>query len=666
MRRVASVSRRSLPQLVAALLCLLFAAIVSPAAVAYWPTPAPTLPAKGGKFTDPTWGTTVMRVTDASDGAWNGNAYSYWPTFNKDNTYIIISNLWNGGDYVQHFDPVNFALVGSKAPLFATPVPGGGSPGWEDVIWSGVNPTHVLCHSGLKIWDYDVDTHGWVLVKDFTSAGLVAGSADISQFSRSVDDNVFGFSLKDASWNRVGYAAWRRDTDTVLLNVTDSSHDEVQIDKSGRYLVAKVATGGYESIVYDLQAHTSTGLTDGDPDYGPGHSDNGFGTVVGYENWMNRILFRSLTTPHQFTVVVDFANNWSHSEHISFLAEDENWLEVSTYDVGTPPNDSLRSEIFLVRTDGSGEVQHICHHYSKVEGEYWASPRANISRDGNYIAFTSRWGDTGQTDLFLARVPVVSFFADAPRGVAPRAVQFYDNSRAATSWSWDFGDGAGATDENPSHVYAALGAYPVALTTNGGTMTRDRYVVVTFPDVPAAPAEYWSLYQILACANAGIVGGYGDGLYRPDLVVTRDAMAVFISRALAGGDAGVPPGPGTASFGDVPTDHWAYKYVEYAKDQGVVGGYPDGTYQPSLPVDRGQMAVFVARAMAGGDAGVPPGPGTASFSDVPTDFWAFKYVEYIEGQSVTGGYPDGTYRPAVSVTRDQMAVYTQRAFDLPM
>ncbi len=114
------------------------------------------------------------------------------------------------------------------------------------------------------------------------------------------------------------------------------------------------------------------------------------------------------------------------------------------------------------------------------------------------------------------------------------------------------------------------------------------------------------------------------------------------------------------------TSRWAFKYVEYAVNNGVVGGYPDGTYQPAAAVDRAQMAVFVARAMVGGDANVPAGPGTAFFPDVPTDYWAFKYVEYIKSQSVTGGYPDGTYRPALGVTRDQMAVYVQRAFHLPM
>ncbi len=33
---------------------------------------------------------------------------------------------------------------------------------------------------------------------------------------------------------------------------------------------------------------------------------------------------------------------------------------------------------------------------------------------------------------------------------------------------------------------------------------------------------------------------------------------------------------------------------------------------------------------------------------------------------IVQGFPDGTYHPEYVVTRDQMAVYIQRAFQLPL
>jgi len=195
-----------------------------------------------------------------------------------------------------------------------------------------------------------------------------------------------------------------------------------------------------------------------------------------------------------------------------------------------------------------------------------------------------------------------------------------------------------------------------------------------FSDVPATGYgesgyfPYWAFWEIEACVSAGIVGGFLDGTYRPAVTVTRDQMAVFVSRALAGGEDLVPTGPATATFPDVPTDHWAYKHVEYAVTQNVVQGYDNGTYRPTVVIDRGQMAVFIARAMVAptGEAAIPDPPVDPTFPDVPTNHWAYKHIEYCVSQEVVQGYDDGTYRPAGTVTRDQMAVFVQRAFHLPL
>ncbi len=134
----------------------------------------------------------------------------------------------------------------------------------------------------------------------------------------------------------------------------------------------------------------------------------------------------------------------------------------------------------------------------------------------------------------------------------------------------------------------------------------------------------------------------------------------------------MPEFDGTPRFSDVPIGHWALKYVEYAVVANVVRGYPDGTYLPDSVVNRGQMAIFVARSMVApaGDAGIPDAAPPYRFPDVPGAtnewLWCLNHVAHIAGQGVSGGYPDGMYHPEYEVTRDQMAVYIQRAFDLPM
>jgi len=192
----------------------------------------------------------------------------------------------------------------------------------------------------------------------------------------------------------------------------------------------------------------------------------------------------------------------------------------------------------------------------------------------------------------------------------------------------------------------------------------------SFPDVPP---DHWAYTEIMACAAAGIVRGYPDGVYRPGVSVTRSQMAVYVGRALARSDTNPPAVPTVPTFPDVPNTgygedgtepYWAFEDIEYVVDKGVVEGYPDGSYQPHWQVTRGQMAAFIARAM--GWVSIDDDMDTAPqlFPDVPAGYWSGTAIEGCVTHDVVHGYPDGYYRPTTTVTRDQMAVYVARAFKL--
>jgi len=266
--------------------------------------------------------------------------------------------------------------------------------------------------------------------------------------------------------------------------------------------------------------------------------------------------------------------------------------------------------------------------------------------------------------------PSADFAASVTTGTPPLRVTFTNlSTNDPTSCEWNFGDGASMKEWNVSHSYTTPGTYTVTLVaTNAGgsdTETKEHYVIVSFTDTPSG---FWAQSAILACVDAGIVSGYDDGLYHPERQVTRDQMAVYIARALAGGDDNVPDFTETPTFPDVPEENWALDYIEYAVEQAVVTGYDDGYYHPEYEVTRDQMAVYVARALVAptGEAAladyVPADP--RNFPDVPDTFWAYKHIEYCVENGVVQGYEDGLYHPEIVVTRDQMAVYIARAFGL--
>ncbi len=173
----------------------------------------------------------------------------------------------------------------------------------------------------------------------------------------------------------------------------------------------------------------------------------------------------------------------------------------------------------------------------------------------------------------------------------------------------------------------------------------------------------WARYYIEQCAGrvAPIAKGFPEGDFKPGNAVDRGAMAVFVTRAM-----GAAPVAWADSFPDVADDHWAVEYIESAVANDVVAGYPGGLYWPALSVSRGQLAVFVARAMGLVDIADDLDTAGELFPDVPDGFWAGVAIEACVDNSIVKGYVDPIgpdfYRPGWVVSRDQMTVFMWRAF----
>jgi hypothetical protein len=59
----------------------------------------------------------------------------------------------------------------------------------------------------------------------------------------------------------------------------------------------------------------------------------------------------------------------------------------------------------------------------------------------------------------------------------------------------------------------------------------------------------------------------------------------------------VSPAPGSATFNDVPTNHPFFQYVEALASSGITAGCGNNNFCPDAPLTRGQMAVFLSKAL---------------------------------------------------------------------
>lgn len=143
-----------------------------------------------------------------------------------------------------------------------------------------------------------------------------------------------------------------------------------------------------------------------------------------------------------------------------------------------------------------------------------------------------------------------------------------------------------------------------------------------FPDTIGNPDEP----SIKALAALGVIAGYEDGTFRPDAMVNRAELLKML--VIGTGTQPVPKDSGC--FPDV-SDEWFSPYVCYAKKQGWVTGYDDGTFKPGQPVTTAEALKMMMVAF-----GYVPAQSSSAPSHAGIDpaAWYAPYVFLASDQNV--------------------------------
>jgi len=107
-------------------------------------------------------------------------------------------------------------------------------------------------------------------------------------------------------------------------------------------------------------------------------------------------------------------------------------------------------------------------------------------------------------------------------------------------------------------------------------------------------------------------------------------------------------------FRDVPSGAWYASAVERVSAAGLMNGTAAGIFSPGAAVTRGQAAAILYRL-----AGEPAVHG-APFSDVPASYYCAEAAAWAAKQGVAEGFSDGTFRPGLPVTRQELAAMLWR------
>jgi len=190
------------------------------------------------------------------------------------------------------------------------------------------------------------------------------------------------------------------------------------------------------------------------------------------------------------------------------------------------------------------------------------------------------------------------------------------------------GSGAGAGDSGPGSpgqlfadvpasywAYAAVTRLAVAQIVGGvnqthfqpdRTVTRAEFAVMlarafalpppttsepAFRDVAATD---WFYDAVVRAVASGYMVGLGQGVFGPDLHLTRQEAAAIAARV--GANLPIQFSQAGRTYTDSASiASWAYAAVMEATYKGLLGGFPDGTFRPSKDLTRAEAAVLIGR-----------------------------------------------------------------------
>jgi hypothetical protein len=379
------------------------------------PNPPPALGPANSIFIDPTFGSRILRVTDANTAGGNSlipEDAGYFRTWNANATALKLMNT-NGISYWMDFDPVNFK-VGVLHPLNFNYF-------WE---WSAVDSNSIYFLNGSQLSRYNKSTtavtnlggtpngdpvtyHIAVVGQDtwvcsaagpgtqdtYTEIFCVNPSTSEKKFIDVVNKTINGVAQNDPNWptsasgQTLGVHSLFGSAGGTWLGVI---FHQPSWNPNGE-AVLNLNTNSW-SLVTSADTYWS-----GHPSIGNGKFVNGSGSMNGMDsrgaivrdpnNLMNAAQYLFIMQPPSTL-------GWYDGEHSSWFNASTNPnapILFSRYNIVTPPTVlPWIGEIILAATDGSDTVWRFAHNHNG-SGSFYGQSFAQISNDGRWALFSSYW-----------------------------------------------------------------------------------------------------------------------------------------------------------------------------------------------------------------------------------------------------------------------------------
>jgi hypothetical protein len=176
---------------------------------------------------------------------------------------------------------------------------------------------------------------------------------------------------------------------------------------------------------------------------------------------------------------------------------------------------------------------------------------------------------------------------------------------------------------------------------------------IPFTDVSS---QSWYYGDVVYCYQNGLMSGVSKTEFAPDSPITRGMLVTMLHKLV-----GTPEPEAKSGFSDVSSG-WYYNAVYWAKENGVVSGFPDGTFAPDRIVTRQEFVVILyqfEKEIMRNDVFV--GTSSLSFADNSSIAdWARGAVLWSAANKIVSGTDGNRFAPNDGATRAQGAAILHR------
>jgi hypothetical protein len=111
---------------------------------------------------------------------------------------------------------------------------------------------------------------------------------------------------------------------------------------------------------------------------------------------------------------------------------------------------------------------------------------------------------------------------------------------------------------------------------------------------------------------------------------------------------------------DLPKDTALRDHILHLYDRGVINGYPDGSFKPNNNITRQEVTTLITLAAnyAYDENAV------TTFSDVPTKYWATKFIVTLSKKGILVGTGSNKFEPKKNITIGEIITIIDKTFDI--